>query len=1476
MKNMKNLLNWPALRGLVIGGAALALSSHIAKASPYASGCTNDNGTIRFFMNETGAVVTVTFEDNSTIAMGYLNKGPTNFVLGSHVGYKITCYKAGTGVPVQISSDTFSNSIWANPRGVTVNRNPKNGDLFGRIYAGSGGTGGYGWGTAGYKAQGIYPMNADQTTALGKGTNAYGTATFVNSGTSGPWRMRVAPDNTLLVCDYSTAAAALWQFQPDLSNSNLVLAIIGETAAAAAGIHGDFFGTPLMTGSLAAGNLVLWTADPGMAVPSGTTCGPGTGIGDYNCAFRYDIGSGPLPWNQKPNYAYTVGLQGIAELRPEVDIGTDGKIICGFGRANMSNPDIQILDPTGSTLLYTSWDSTGGASDPWNGSSTSAGAVGTYAGVRVSPDGRYLASVDINDGITVASMKNNGIPDDGSIFAIPNSPYTGNARGMDWDAAGNLYVASSGQLLLRIFSLGITSTCVTSNDWTGTNGTFQLIVPSVKATLTATQPYASQNYVNSTPAGTPIPGVVRISLDTNYLAGAVTVNFTRTGTASYTTNTALTTYNINTTDTPNGVIIGTNTVTFPAGYFTGSGNFYVDVKITPTAFPASTNTMTVIMAISGGSTYLAGSPSRDTVYIANTGPQLLLLTAIVNTTTLYGGGTMYRGVTNDYAKFVITRLGDTNGPGSSPGNISPAAYTITNVTYVSNATTAVYPRDYTARAQRIDPAADGKIVPPVDGPTAIVIYPGDTAVQCVVGNPVAHSNLSLTPTNLSIIVNMTNAVTGITNTTQEGFQYTVGTATVTLTELDNAVGPETLLWSNPLTNAADSVNWTLTFAATNFGPGGLPVVIPNYVNDASSMEGIGTNDFLAKFGYPVASDGVAPSPVMAANGWGNVLKMTVNKHNSAQAGVNVYPQGQTFNGNYALRFNMYLSLYDFAINNPNIGAAGREYALFGVNHYGTNCNWRPDATMAVGAGMIPTNSDGQWFAIDSGAGGITPADFDCMTPGPVPNNANAGGTGGLPDKQSNSAVSQNGVFKHPPFDAMNVTDYGRTIGAPGGGEPADKWVDVSVEITRQTNINVFINKSLVIPAIALTNGLGLAASYTNGTIMLGYDDPNANMSDNSAFVYFSNVRVVELSPYVVVQPGLTNSLASSLIYTQGASLTLTSAVTLGTAPITNVWYRGTAVAPGAGTGATPTAAMQTNSVNATSMSDTLALNNVAAINGTNYMAVFSDAAGSVTSTVVSIEVVLTPSNRTYLLGTTNSLAVSVAGPVAPTSYQWRTNNVNLPTVRYGGTTTATMTITNITAQDAAIYSVAVANGAGTVTQYVTLTTVGSVAPASQTNLWGSTATFTVPTAGPATYQWKKNGVNIAGANGSSLTLANITTTDAGTYTCGITNGTGVLSSTGVLTVSVPPAQFSNQPGGAPPVSVAGGNVVLSFSSPNNIYDTTNAFILLQSPIVLVTNTPWTTNTSAVWTTNGASPPQFQVTVPQTAGNMYYRLLHVYP
>jgi hypothetical protein len=937
---------------------------------------------------------------------------------------------------------------------------------------------------------------------------------------------------------------------------------------------------------------------------------------------------------------------------------------------------------------------------------------------------------------------------------------------MDWDAANNLYVCSSGQLLMRIYSLGLTTTCITSNDFTGNNGSFQLVLPAASASVVATTPLASQNY------GTPIPGVFRITLNTNFLNAPLTVGFTRSGTANYTNH-----YSINTNETPNGVTVGVNSVTFPAGIFIGSNgpNWNVDVKITPTALPVSTNTLTVSLQVLGGAANVAGAPARGTIFIQNTGPQLLLLTAAAS------GTTMYRGIPNDYVKFVITRLGDTNGPGNSAGSVTAKSYTVTNVTYFG---TAVYPTDYGARAQRIDPAGNGIIVPPADGPTAIVILPGDTTVTCVIGNPEPHTNLSARPVDTTIIVNLTNAVAcpACTNlTSQEGLPYSVGTVTTTLTVIDNAVGPELVLWSNPLTNAADAANWTLTYADTKLGGLGtpvLPVVLPSYTNGLFSSICCGTNDFYVTFGHDIAADSVIPSPVMAANGWNNVLRMTANKTGFAQAGVNVYPRGKNFFGNYALRFNMYLSLYQFALNNPGIGAAGREFALFGINHRGTNLNWRTAAPIAAGAGNSPTNSDGQWFAIDAGSGSITPADFDAFVPEGLPN-------AGVPnDKVSNTAASQNGVFKHPPYEAMNVTSP--TASNPGGGEPVNKWVDVSVEVTRQTNVNLFINRSQVLTSFPLTNG-SLATTYTNGTIMLGYLDPVADVSDNSAFVYFSNVRVVELSPYILVQPGLATSLASIVIVTQGSSLTFTSSATFASAPLTNTWYRGIGTNVGANGvhAGIPTVALQTNSVNATNMSDTLTRTFNSPVDGTNYMSVFSDVAGSVTSRVAAVEVVFGPTNQVASAGSTVQLQVRGVGPIAPALFQWRTNGVNLVNnTHYAGVTSSNLFITNVVAADALTYSVLVSNIAGTVTPSAVLT------------------------------------VNVASPPS--------------------------------------PPIFTS-------VSIVGTNAVMSFSSTNAL-DTASSFTLQSSPVV---QGPYT-NTPALFT---GSSGTFQVTAPQTASNMFYRLLH---
>jgi hypothetical protein len=85
-------------------------------------------------------------------------------------------------------------------------------------------------------------------------------------------------------------------------------------------------------------------------------------------------------------------------------------------------------------------------------------------------------------------------------------------------------------------------------------------------------------------------------------------------------------------------------------------------------------------------------------------------------------------------------------------------------------------------------------------------------------------------------------------------------------------------------------------------------------------------------------------------------------------------------------------------------------------------------------------------------------------------------------------------------------------------------------------------------------------------------------------------------------------------------------------------------------------------------------------------------------------------------------------------------------------------------------------------------------PASQTVTAGSAAAFTVTATGttPLSYQWRKDGIdltdvgNISGAAAATLTIGNARVTDAGSYTCVVSNVAGnVTSAAATLTVAVP-------------------------------------------------------------------------------------------
>ncbi|MEO6002116.1 MAG: PQQ-binding-like beta-propeller repeat protein [Opitutus sp.] len=78
-------------------------------------------------------------------------------------------------------------------------------------------------------------------------------------------------------------------------------------------------------------------------------------------------------------------------------------------------------------------------------------------------------------------------------------------------------------------------------------------------------------------------------------------------------------------------------------------------------------------------------------------------------------------------------------------------------------------------------------------------------------------------------------------------------------------------------------------------------------------------------------------------------------------------------------------------------------------------------------------------------------------------------------------------------------------------------------------------------------------------------------------------------------------------------------------------------------------------------------------------------------------------------------------------------------------------------------------------------------PQSKTVASGSSVTLTVSATGPGalTYQWFKDGAAVSGATSASLTLSNITASDAGAYTVKVTSGSNVVTSSSAQVSVVP-------------------------------------------------------------------------------------------
>ncbi len=170
-----------------------------------------------------------------------------------------------------------------------------------------------------------------------------------------------------------------------------------------------------------------------------------------------------------------------------------------------------------------------------------------------------------------------------------------------------------------------------------------------------------------------------------------------------------------------------------------------------------------------------------------------------------------------------------------------------------------------------------------------------------------------------------------------------------------------------------------------------------------------------------------------------------------------------------------------------------------------------------------------------------------------------------------------------------------------------------------------------------------------------------------------------------------------------------------------------------------------------------------------------------------------PQNQSVCVGQTANLSVNAQALAGNTlTYQWTFNGNTLSNgASISGATTNNLQISNSQVSNAGTYNCIVSSGCNETTSTSVTLSVGAgnvnitQQPQNTSVCVGGAASLSITTQGATvTYQWKKNGVNIAGATNSIFNLSNLNSNDAGNYTVDIIGGScgTITSQTATLTV----------------------------------------------------------------------------------------------
>lgn len=265
-----------------------------------------------------------------------------------------------------------------------------------------------------------------------------------------------------------------------------------------------------------------------------------------------------------------------------------------------------------------------------------------------------------------------------------------------------------------------------------------------------------------------------------------------------------------------------------------------------------------------------------------------------------------------------------------------------------------------------------------------------------------------------------------------------------------------------------------------------------------------------------------------------------------------------------------------------------------------------------------------------------------------------------------------------------------------------------------------------------------------------------------------------------------------------------------------------------------------------------------------------------TGVVPAPTIVSSPASLDVIEGNPASLSVT-ASSTAPIAYQWRFNGTALP-----GATNAAYALDYVVLDNDGAYDCIVSNPGGTALSATALMNVRAPVvilfpPASITNRAGSNITFTVAARGsaPLRYQWRLNGVALAGETNATLLRGNIQIPDEGQYDVVVSNPVNSVLATAQLVVLVNPA--ITIPPSTPitvvtssfftvSITVSGNPLPFNFewrrgSIPVLTYDVNSrtSFATLQAPTNIVTGQSYRVIVRNLANTNTSANSQFFVT-----------------